>query len=420
MYLSIPISKAREFVVSAQMLNAKAISNADINTTYEIINRLGYVQIDTISVIQRAHHHVMWTRQNQYHTDHLHDLQSEQRKVFEYWGHAMSYLPMSDYRYSLLRMENFKNPKHKWIKKRYNETKYLFPEILHRIREEGPLGSKDFKHPTDDKRGTWWDWKPAKMALEILYWQGELMITERKNFQKIYDLRERVLPNHIDISRPGESEVAEFLIRKGLQAMGIASLKDLHRFLQPDTARDSDWQAVDRAVITKVLQDLVEEGEVIKIEIDELPHDVFYISNTALQEVQKKSVLNKQVHLLSPFDNLVIQRDRVKKLFDFEYMLECYVPAAKRKYGYFVLPVLWKNNLIGRIDPKADRKTKTMIINNLQIDEDTLSDPEFLEGLSKTFANFMRFNDCERIEIKKSNCKSSVNTIKRGITQALL
>ena len=231
MYLSIPISKAREFVVSAQMLNPKAISNADINTTYEIINRLGYVQIDTISVIQRAHHHVMWTRQNQYHTDHLHDLQSEQRKVFEYWGHAMSYLPMRYYRYSFLRMENFKNPKHKWIKKRYNETKYLFPEILHRIREEGPLGSKDFKHPTDDKRGTWWDWKPAKMALEILYWQGELMITERKNFQKIYDLRERVLPNHIDISRPGESEVAEFLIRKGLQAMGIASLKDLHQQL---------------------------------------------------------------------------------------------------------------------------------------------------------------------------------------------
>ena len=188
-------SAARKIILNSQMLDGRRKFSKSRKTISDIVEHLGYIQIDTLAVINRAHHHTLWLRNNHYSEKMLHELQTKDRLVFEYWGHAMSYLPMSEFRFALPRMKNFLNPKHRWIKRNIGLSQHLFDDVLKRIKDEGPLTSQDFKSDSDSPRSSWWDWKPAKMALETLYWQGKLMISERRNFQKVYDLTERVLPD---------------------------------------------------------------------------------------------------------------------------------------------------------------------------------------------------------------------------------
>ena len=172
--LQLSKTEAAKIVINSQLLDGKIKFSKGKNGFAEIINKLGYVQIDTISVINRAHHHIIWTRKNDYKEKHLHDLQTKDKLIFEYWTHAMSFIPMQDYRYALPRMQNFNKPKSKWLKYRYNQSKKYFKPVLERIKNEGALSSSDFENDTGKKEGTWWDWKPAKTALEYLFWKGDL------------------------------------------------------------------------------------------------------------------------------------------------------------------------------------------------------------------------------------------------------
>ncbi|RPI26446.1 MAG: winged helix-turn-helix domain-containing protein, partial [Acidobacteria bacterium] len=332
--------------------------------------------------------------------DDLHGLQARDRLIFEYWGHAMSYLPMSDYRYYLPKMLRFRNPQHAWVKHRLKGCAHLLEEVLERVRREGPLSARDFTHPEDAKRGTWWDWKPAKFALEFLFWRGDLMISERRKFQKVYDLAERVLPSGIDTTTPTDQEVGQFLVRRAVRGCGIVRQKDIQGFLQPAGARDSDWQAADCRVISKAVQDLLEAGEILQVAVEGEQED-WYASAELLENHPVVDGKPGRVFLLSPFDNLVIRRDWLKKLFEFEYTLECYLPEEKRQYGYFVFPILWGNRLVGRLDPKADRKSKTLVIRNLVFEPGFQPSDEFLTRFNETLAAFARFNGCRKYVIKK-------------------
>jgi uncharacterized protein YcaQ len=361
----IPNIIARRLVLNSQLLGGSFQIEKTKEGIIQVINRLGYVQIDTIAAVKRSHHHTLWTRLSNYHEDLLNELQSKDRRIFEYWGHAMSYLPMSDYRYSLPRMRNFRNPTHKWIQQQSEKCAHLIEPTLKRIREDGPLSAKDFAASSEKKGGTWWDWKPAKFALELLYWRGDLMISERRNFQKIYDLTERVLPENIDTNMPHENELGQFFVRRALGALGIASEKEIQKFMQPDTARDSDFQAVGREILKKALNSLIDSREITPINISEFKDKIYYALTDAVVNIDQINRTKKQIHFLSPFDNLIIQRERTKQFFDFDYALECYLPETKRRYGYFVFPMLWGENFVGRFDPKADRQKKSMIIHNL-------------------------------------------------------
>jgi len=406
---------ARRMALNAQFLNGKEKSLPGSKSVLETINQLGYIQIDTIAVINRSHHHTLWTRNPDYNESIMHQLQAKDRKVFEYWGHAMSYIPMSDYRYFLPRMKNFQNPNHSWIQHRLGQDKSILKHVLDRIRDEGPLGSKDFERSKNQKAGTWWDWKPSKFALEILFWRGDLMITERRKFQKIYDLRERVLPKDIDTTLPEENDVARFLVKRALLAHGIATEKEIQKFMQPDTSRDSDWQAVSREVISKAIDNLVESNEINTVYLEDEKEKVNYILKSNLADLNDTVENHNEIYFLSPFDNLIIQRERVKRLFGFDYTLECYVPASKRKYGYFVLPILWKNKLMGRIDPKADRKSKTMIINNLHFEPEFKISDEFLLALKEKMIDFSEFNQCTKIKLVNVTPSKFKPTIKSKI-----
>jgi uncharacterized protein YcaQ len=395
-------SAARRVVLDAQMLNGKSGAEPGKAGLRRIIDRLGYIQIDTINIIERAHHHVLWTRQPGYAPAMLHDLQAADRAVFEYWAHAMSFLPMPDYRFSLPRMRQFRDPAHPWMQYMTTREKLPLELVMNRIRAEGPLTAKDFTHPADRKRGPWWDWKPAKSALELLFWQGELMISERRNFQKVYDLTERVLPPETDTRTPGAREMAEHVIRRSLGALGIAGAKEIQEYLLPTAARDSKFPAVAWDILIRTIGELVEEKAVIPVLVDGLKDNKLYALRGAAERIAETPKPKGSVALLSPFDNLIIQRDRTRRLFDFQYMLECYTPGPKRVHGYFVLPVLFGDRLVGRIDPQADRKSGRMILRSVALEGDFKPTGSFYGKFAKALAGFAAFNGCDTVTVRKT------------------
>jgi uncharacterized protein YcaQ len=390
--ISISQQAARGIILNAQLLDGASGAGEGADGLRRIFDRLGYVQIDTIHIVERAHHHVLWTRLPGYAAGMLHQLQAVERGVFEYWAHAMAYLPMTDYRYYLYRMANFRNPANS--KNNYLAGRNTLPlaDVMKRIRAEGALMASDFEHPKRVKSGPWWDWKPAKQALELLFWRGELMIAERRNFQKVYDLTERVLPPGVDTRIPGEIEMARFLVTRALSAMGVADDREINAFLQPAAARDSMFRAASRDAVTRAVDELVEAGKIEAVAFEGGEDRRYFTLRGTAEQTVSLTAATRSVRLLSPFDNLVIQRDRLRRIFDYDYTLECYLPAARRTHGYFA----------GRVDPKADRKTGTLIVQSVSLEDDFKPSDEFIKKFGRQLAQFASFNQCGRVSIRKT------------------
>jgi uncharacterized protein YcaQ len=310
------------------------------------------------------------------------------RTIFEYWAHAASYVPMSDYRYYLRKMKDehiYEGWMNRWSKK----YPHILRHVYQRIKKEGALSANDFGDIKNRKRGPWWDWKPAKTALEMLFWKGELMIHERRNFQRVYDLTERVLPEHIDTTMPSHTEEEEFLITRALSAMGVATIKDISRYIQT------------RRKLQDRLTAMCKAGTVKTVKIEKADKPYFTLSRSIRTIDSKTRVRNNTVHLLSPFDNAIILRDRTKALFDFDYTLESYTPPKKRKYGYFCLPVLWHNQLVGRIDSKADRQNKILYVKGTYLEKPELINDKFFISFAACIRSFADFHNCPDVRIGK-------------------
>lgn len=389
-------AEARHICVVAQF---PQITTTSAKAVRQLIEHLGYVQIDTISVIERAHQHILFSRAQDYQPALLHQLQKEERAIFEYWGHAMSYLPMRDFRYFLPRMQRMQNPQRRWAKSQLKATRHLLKPVLERIREEGPLSAQDFKEPRVAKSNGWWDWKPAKMALELLFWRGDLMVTERIKFNKVYDLTERVLPAGLNLAFPEPEEIADYLVCGAIRALGLADRAAIFRFLQPDARRDSDLLAASGEDLEFALQRALAGNQLVMCRIEGL-EDTWFTSREALQNGTDST--KNSVKLLSPFDNLIIQRKRLKQLFDFDYALECYLPQARRRFGYFVLPILWGDEFVGRVDPKVDRKNGHLLLQNLQFESGFHAGEKFLNEFRLALKNFACFNGCHKIRFVKA------------------
>lgn len=379
-------AEARKIIIDAQLLPHEGLSSVDI------IRRLGYVQIDTLAVAERSHHHVFHTRNADYKKPDQAAMQKD-RQVFEYWSHAASFLPMEDYRYSLIRKQAFANGREHWFKQDRKMNEY----VLERIKQEGPLQSKDFKNP-HQASGAWYSWKPAKVALEQLFMEGKLMVSERINFQKVYDLAERVLPSGTDTSAPTMGEFCEHLIKKTLSAQGVAALSDityLRKGIKPQ--------------VEKALKKLMEEGQVMPVAIEGV--DKMYF---ALRKDFSPGQ-NRQVHILSPFDNLIIQRKRTQEIFGFDFQLECYVPEKKRKFGYYCLPVLFEDRFVARFDPKADRKTGEFCIKSFWFEPNFVPNDDFISEFIKTLKAFISFCGCKKLKILKSRNNIVLKAIQQGV-----
>jgi uncharacterized protein YcaQ len=347
---------------------------------------LGYVQIDTVSVIQRAHHHVLWSRVADYHPKMLHELQSPDVAVFEYWDHASSYLPTNDYRFSLPRMRQYRSESH-WFDD-CPELRKSMRQLLGMIHQNGPLMISDVESKASVQA-----WSAATLgkierrALHELWMRGEIMIRSRKGFQKVFDLPERVLPAETNRVMPSKREAARFRLHRALKALGIARLNELD-YLQGRQGRSDLWAE---------LTSLVEGGEIMELRIAEFPKVAVYALRKTLEDAAP--IKTEAVRILSPFDNLVIQRKRLKWLFDFDYVVEMYVPPAKRRYGYFVLPLLWGDRLVGRLDAKACRAERLLRVHSLVFEPKFLALTAIKSPLVAALDEFARFQECDRWEI---------------------
>lgn len=397
--VNLSVRDARKLFLKQQGLLHKNEFGKGKHAIYKSLRQLGYVQIDTISVVNRAHEHILATRIDRARPKHLDQLIRE-RKVFEYWSHAAAFLPIEDYRYTL-------PVKRGWQESRQCDQK-LAKDIVSRIRAEGPLSSRHFEDSRRSGGTGWWDWKPAKQVLEHLFLAGDLMVSYRENFQKVYDLPERILPSDLDTSWPSIDEWCEYLVTKYVRALGVANERDIG-YAKPTIRRLSkiDLKKPLQAAVSR----MCESGQLTTVQVD---GQKCYSSPALLDQLPLKS--NKgPVKLLSPFDNLVINRQRTQSLFGFDYLLECYVPEAKRQYGYFSLPLLYGDELIGRLDAKADRKSKTLTIKSLHLEGGVPVTDRLVDSLSEGIRHFATDHDSESIRL--DHCPNK--TLKQALEPAL-
>ena len=386
--MRISASTARRLALHAQGLDGSWQLSDGIEGAAQVVERLGYVQIDTISVVRRAHHHTEWARHPGYQVGMLNRLVQE-RRLFEFWSHAMSYLPMSDFPYYRARMG--RDSMRGWDRKWHDENRPFIEQVLERVRDEGPLGSADFEKKDGQRSDGWWDWKPAKRALAILADVGDLMVMERRGFARRFDLTERVIPSDIlTAPLPAPDEVHRFLARRILTAHGIAS-QDLVRS-----------HGLPRKRFVSAVNELVDAGDAVEVEVQGIDGHAYYGLTESLENVGDLPAPNG-VHILSPFDNALIFRKRLLRLFGFDYTLECYVPAAKRVYGYFSLPVLWGERFIGRLDAKADRKGHTFILRHLSLEESAVGlDLDALwPALAAKVRELATFAECAELSLER-------------------
>ncbi|CAI3101376.1 hypothetical protein MWMV7_MWMV7_00117 [Acinetobacter calcoaceticus] len=352
-----------------------------VEGTLQAIEHLGYVQIDTILVVERAHHHILWNRVPDYDLSHLNNLVRE-RQIFEYWYHAASYLPMKDYRYALPAMMSVRKGESRYFNR---GDKHLMNEILARVRAEGKIRLRDIDKNNKKNSGGWWNTGPGRRAFEQLYMQGDLMICERNGMEKVYDLTERCLPENIDLSMPTLHEYAQYLFNTTLRAHGAFTWKQLVHLKGKNL----------KETMRVVLKEQIDAGVVSAVKLED--GQTLYVDVAAMEQ---KVNTDFGLKILSPFDNSLIHRDRLTSLFEFDYRIECYVPAAKRVFGYFCLPILYQDELVGRIDCKAHRTVKELEVISLHL-EKTIKDEElFFFELEQELKRFAEFNQCTIINDK--------------------
>ena len=358
-----------------------------------IIERIGLLQLDSISVVARSHYLVMLARAGLYDPAQL-DVLLDEGFLFETWAHAMCQLPSAHYPWYHAYIRHKRLNKSQWQVDRLGlDMAPIIETVLETIRQRGALSSKDFESQRQGESG-WWNWKPTKVALEYLLDRGELMVSHRVKFQRYYDLPERVLARHSFTLDKTIDDFRRWTIERGLRHIGIATgnqVADYYRQYKRDAAR--------------ILADMQGAGEALPVEVEGWK-DAAFIHRDDLPLLERTKAGERAPGLtvfLSPFDNLFWDRDRDQALWDFFYRIEVYTPKAKRVHGYYVMPILHGCELIGRIDPKVDRKRKRLIFNNLHLERGVKLNGALNRGLIGAIEEFMAFHGCDSFELVKCN-----------------
>jgi hypothetical protein len=298
----------------------------------------------------------------------------ERAPVFEYWAHAAAYLPWRDFRYTLARKRRIRERGHDW----FQVDEELASQVLERIRAEGPLMARDFEAPK--RTAGWWDWKPAKRALEYLFMAGDLMVT-RRGFQKVFDLTERVLPPETDLRVPTPVEQAQWYVERALDAWGLVARDEI------GYQRREHTDEIDAA-----LADGEEAGALVRVAVEGIDKTPYWTRTADLSGLDALPRTKRELRILSPFDPFVIHRRRINRLFGFDFAIECYLPPAKRSFGYFALPLLEGDAFVGLLDAKVDRAAGTLLVQNLRYDGPTQRRAGFDAVLAKALREFAEFN----------------------------
>jgi len=387
---TLTLQAARNLALATQGLLTPPTRPAEKPDLLQAIRRIHALQIDTINIVERAPYHTLWTRVGDYPKAWLDELLAE-KQLFEYWAHAACFLPIEDYpiyrRVMLDERVGWDN-----IKQWGGDNREVLDMVLAHIQQNGAVKSADFVRP--EKGGTWWNWKVEKVALEFLFTRGVLMIARREKFQRVYDLRERVLPKWDDSLVPSYDEALQSQVLNAVKALGIAR---------------EDWVApyfyLPKLKVVKLLQQFTDEGRVLRIDVEGLNSKPFYlhVDNLDLLNRARAGTLEPALTtILSPFDNLVNDRARTKALFNFDYTIECYTPAPKRVYGYFCLPILHRGRLIGRLDAKAWRKEKFLEVITLYLEPEIAIDDQLIADLKKVLADYASWQGLHEVRITRS------------------
>ena len=338
---TLSIVDARHIALAAQGFDtARPKTKATQRHVDALISRLGVIQIDSVNVLVRSQELPLFARLGNHDRNAI-PKATEAQKLFEYWGHEAAHLPVDIHPLFRWKMDAARTGRvtHWGLTSFYEENKAFVKRTLKHVEKNGPTTSRELSTRTE-KKGTWWDWDEAKVALEYLFLTGELMSRGRgSDFARIYDIPERVLPQQIiDAPTPSEHDARKQLLVRSAIAQGVATASDL-----------ADYYRQKLATVKPLIAELIEEGELLTVSVDGWSEKAF---------VHRDAKLPKQLHataLLSPFDSLVWCRPRNEQLFSFHYRIEIYTPKEKRKYGYYVLPFMMNGEMVGRVDLKADR-----------------------------------------------------------------
>jgi uncharacterized protein YcaQ len=380
---SLSLDQARRVALAGQGLTAAApAGRAGAARLRRTLERLGAIQIDSINVVARSHELVLAARAGAHDRDAFDRLVYRRKAGFEYWGHAASFLPYSSYRLCLPRMRRLTAATRGWWADMRRRHQHLYGPVLDRIRDQGPLPASAFRDPDGPRRGSWWDWAPAKHVLEDLFDQGVLLVHDRVNFERRYDLAERVLPAGVDTSEPTPAEAALALTLLAAGALGVATAADLADYYRLPTAEAR--VALAEAVAAGLLQEVAVAG---------WAKPAYLLPGTPVP----RRVAHPPV-LLSPFDSLIWSRERTERLFGFRYKLEVYVPAPKRVHGYYTMPVLAAGRLVARVDPKHDRQAGRLLLRGLHL-EPAASPQDAVAATAAAAGRLAAHLGAERVEV---------------------
>lgn len=383
------LTSARALHLAAQgLLNPQRIK-ASKDDVLASIRAMSALQIDTIHVVARSPYLVLWSRLGSYPRQWLEELLAE-GKLFEYWSHEACFLPIEDYglyRHQMISPEGL-GWKYHYAWRTSNPGQV---EAIHEhIRKNGASRSSDFER-TDGKSGGWWEWKPEKRALEVLFTTGEVMVARRHNFQRIYDLRERVLPNWKDQSdlRP-QLDCQREQVLKAVHALGLAKASWV-----------ADYFRMGKLAPEIQPAELAKQGLLLTAEVQGWDQPAYIHPDRAgqLEQARQGKLKATATRILSPFDPVVWDRKRAIELFDFDYKLECYTPAPKRRYGYFTLPILRRGALVGRLDAKAHRKEGKFEIKSLHLEPGLRVSQALADDVAGALRAFASWHETEHISL---------------------
>jgi uncharacterized protein YcaQ len=397
-------TQARALMLAAQGMLQRPAKKATRADLLRAIRRMCVLQIDTINVVARSPYIVLWSRLGDYEIRWLEELLAE-GKLFEYWSHEACFLPVEDYRLYRHRMLDAVGMGWHYSQSWVESHRAEIDALLELIRERGPVRASDFER-TDGVAGGWWEWKTEKRALEMLFTKGELMIARRQNFQRVYDLRERVLPSWHDGLMPSVEEVRRELALKAVRALGVTTASWVSDYFRSDKRRTMETVAA-----------LAGEGLLLSVLVEgwKEPALVHPENRKLLKDVIADKLKPELTTLLSPFDPLVWDRARARVMFDFDYRLECYTPAPKRRYGYFTLPILHRGTLAGRLDAKAHRKDGLFEVKSLHLEPHARVNHEMVAGLAGAIKEFAGWHKTPSVVVRLTEPASLAKRLSNSI-----
>jgi uncharacterized protein YcaQ len=339
-------AQGRRIWLHAQRLDTAEPFGAGPKATPAAVAHLGYLQIDTINVIERSHHHILHTRIPTYQREHLHQALTIDKTVFEYWTHALSYVPTESLRFYVRQMRQDWQLENGWF---VTVSKADLRKVLSRIRKHGALTMRDIEDEPVEKDHPWASRKPSKRVLELAFYKGLVTISQRVGMLKTYELTTR----HFGWDRlpraATERETLNYLLDRALQSQGIVSVESVCYLDAPR-----------KLAMRRLVESRVRRKELMPVQLEGAGQSLHWVRPDTLDAIPDPA--QEQIHILSPFDPLIIQRKRFQLFFDYEYRFEAYVPKHKRVFGYFLCPVLIGDRVVAGLDLKTDRSQQKLLI----------------------------------------------------------